>query len=98
MVEAGVAIPHVVVDGEGIFELLLVRARPGIEFSDLHPPVQTAFVIVGSTDTRTLHLRALMAIAYVVQDAQFRKRWLEAAHEEQLRDIVLLAERRRFSG
>jgi len=95
VVEPGLAIPHVVVEGENIFELVLVRCRGGIVFSDLHPPVRTVFVLVGSPDERNYHLRALMTIAHVVRHAEFRERWFQAKNTEQLRDVVLLMERER---
>jgi len=95
VVVPGIAIPHVVIDGEGIFDLLLVRCRKGIIFSEEIPPVTTAFILLGSPDERNYHLRALMNIAHIVEGPGFRDRWKAASGPEQLRDIVLLAERRR---
>ena len=95
MIQPGLAIPHVIVEGTGIFELVLVRCREGAVFSELHPHIHTAFVLIGSSDERPYHLRALMAIAHVVQEPGFQKRWLEAANPEQLRDIALLSGRNR---
>lgn len=40
-------------------------------------------------------LRALMAIAQIVQEEKFRDRWLAATSPEQLRDLVLLSRRPR---
>lgn len=69
-----VAIPHIVVDGEGLFEILLVRSR----------------------DRRNMHLKALAAIAHIVQHQEFEHRWSVAKNEQQLKDILLLAERVRM--
>ena len=91
----GVAIPHVMIDGSGVFDLLLVRCREGVVFSELHPPVTMAFVLIGSADERNYHLRALMNIAHVVEEPGFRDRWEAAGGVEMLRDIVFLAKRRR---
>jgi amino acid transporter/mannitol/fructose-specific phosphotransferase system IIA component (Ntr-type) len=95
MVQPGLAIPHVIAEGTGIFELALVRCRSGAIFSELHPPVYTAFVLIGSRDERSYHLRALMAIAHVVQNPDFQARWMDASNVEQLRDILLLSKRSR---
>jgi len=95
MIQPGLAIPHVVVGGTGVFELALVRCKNGATFSELNPPVHTAFVLMGSSDERTYHLRALVAIAHVVQETGFSRRWMDAANAEQLRDIVLLSNRMR---
>lgn len=94
----GLAIPHVVVEGKGLFDLLLVRCRKGAVFSELHPPVKTVFVLIGSTDERNYHLRALMTIAHIVQEPDFQARWCQARNVEQLRDVILLSSRKREKG
>jgi basic amino acid/polyamine antiporter, APA family len=93
VVHPGLTIPHLIVEGRNVFKLVLVRCREGAVFSDLQKPVRAAFVLAGSLDERNFHLRALMAIAHVVQAPDFEKRWAAAAHPEQLRDIVLLSRR-----
>jgi amino acid transporter/mannitol/fructose-specific phosphotransferase system IIA component (Ntr-type) len=90
------AVPHIILDGSGVFELLLVRARAGIRFSDQAPSVKAVFVLVGTRDRRTLHLRALAAIAQTLQDGRFEERWLRARGEEGLVDVLLLSERVRL--
>ncbi len=95
VVQTGIAIPHIVVEGAGVFHLALVRCRDGAVFSDLQEPVHVMFVIAGSPDERNFHLRALMAIAHVAQSADFMERWMDAPSAERLRDIVLLARRTR---
>ena len=95
VVQPGLAIPHIVVDGENLFEILLLRCRDGVEFPDQDQPVQVVFMLVGSADERNYHLQALMAIAHITQEHQFVERWLRAPGDEHLRDIVLLSGRRR---
>ncbi len=95
VVQPGLSIPHVIVEGTGIFEIVLVRAKAGVVFSDLHPSVRTAFVLVGSLDERNYHLRALMTIAHLVQEREFETRWLQARNAEAMRDVVLLSSRKR---
>ncbi|MBN1918923.1 MAG: amino acid permease [Verrucomicrobia bacterium] len=95
VVRPGLSIPHVVIEGHNVFEVLLVRAREGITFPEADRPVTTAFVLVGSLDERNYHLRALMTIAHLVQEADFEKRWAQARNAEELRDVVLLSTRKR---
>lgn len=90
------AIPHMIIEGEKEFDILLVRCKEGIYFSEENPQVQIVFVIVGSKDERNFHLQSLAAIAQIVQDLNFEKKWLNAANIERLRDIVLLGERKRI--
>jgi len=90
-----VAIPHIVVEGEKLFKILLVRSREGVAF-EKDTSVKAFFVIVGSRDMRGMHLKALAAIAHIVQHPEFEKRWTTAKNEEQLKDILLLSERVRM--
>jgi amino acid transporter len=95
VVAPGLAIPHIVVKGAGKFDILIVRCRKGIVFPDTPQPVHTLFVLVGSSDERNFHLRALAAIAQIAQDKDFDKNWLKARNIEELKHIILLAERKR---
>lgn len=95
VVQPGLAIPHVVIDGKGLFDILLVRCREGIAFPGQDEPVRMAFILIGSPDERNYHLRALMAIAHTVQEPGFTKRWLAVPKAEHLRDLMLLSKRQR---
>jgi mannitol/fructose-specific phosphotransferase system IIA component (Ntr-type) len=89
------AIPHIVIEGEHRFDILLARCTKGISFSESAPRVRAIFVLAGTADERNFHLRALAAIAQIVQDPHFEERWMAAKDREALRDIVLLGKRRR---
>lgn len=89
------AIPHIIIEGEHIFSILMVRSREGIEFSPGAGCVHAVFFLVGTMDERNFHLRALAAIAQIVHDPGFGKRWLAARCQEALRDIILLGKRKR---
>jgi mannitol/fructose-specific phosphotransferase system IIA component (Ntr-type) len=95
VIQPGLAIPHIILKGHHLFDIVLVRCRKGIIFDVEKPYVKTAFILVGSSDERNYHLRALMAIAQVVQEKDFIKRWLAATTPESLRDLVLLSPRLR---
>jgi len=89
------AIPHIIVKGTHTFVVLLARCREGIIFPPKNKKVYTVFVIAGTKDERNFHLRTLSAIAQIVQDPNFEKKWMKAKNKEALRDIVLLGERKR---
>jgi basic amino acid/polyamine antiporter, APA family len=95
VIQPGLAIPHIIIDGEKHFDLLIVRCREGITFTEAPDPVTTAFILVGTKDERNYHLRALMAIANIVQEPEFMDRWLSSQSAEHLRDILLLSGRQR---
>ena len=94
-IRPGLAIPHIIIEGEHKFELVIARCEAGINFTDTLPPVYAVFILIGSRDERNFHLRALSAIAQIAHDENFDKDWLRAKNIEELRDIILLAKRRR---
>ena len=95
VISSGLAIPHIIVPGQNRFEIMLVRCKEGILFSGSTHPVYTMFVLLGSIDERNYHLRALMAIAYIVQETDFEKKWMAARNIDELRDVILLSNRKR---
>jgi mannitol/fructose-specific phosphotransferase system IIA component (Ntr-type) len=95
LIAPSLAVPHVIVDGSKRFELLIARARQGVTFDEDAQDVKTIFVLAGTRDERNFHLRALAAIAQVVQEKDFEKRWHGAKKEQGLRDVILLSNRNR---
>ena len=97
IIKPGLAIPHIIIPGKTCFNIIPVRSKDGIRFEGTAEPVRTMFVLVGSLDERPYHLRALMAIANLVQEHDFEKRWMAARNTEELRDVILLSNRKRES-
>jgi len=95
VIQPGMAIPHIIVDGTNKFDILLIRAIDGIDFPHAPDPVKTIFVLIGSKDQRNYHLRALMAIAQIAQEKDFEKRWLTARDTQSMRNLILLSKRKR---
>ncbi len=89
----GLALPHIIVDGESEFDITLIRSRKGIDFGEGMPPVHVVFALAGTSNERNFHLKALMAIAQVVQNKDFVNSWMKAGSIEELRNLILLAER-----
>jgi amino acid transporter len=97
--------------GLGRFDILIARCKDGIVFSKnksqgnqseapdwINPNsigVTAAFVIMGTKDERNFHLYCLAAIAQIVQEPSFEKKWMAARNKEALRDIILLSKRKR---
>ena len=95
VIKDGLAIPHIVTgEGKG-FHILVARCKEGVKFYGSRKPVNTVFVLAGSKGERNFHLKALSAIAQIAQKKHFEELWMKAKNEEELRDIVLLAERHR---
>ena len=92
----GLAIPHIVVPGEQITELLIARCRDGVTFFDDDHQARIIFVIAGSKDQRKFHLRILSAIAQLFQDPTFEDSMLSVDEQEKIRSVTLSTDRQRF--
>jgi mannitol/fructose-specific phosphotransferase system IIA component (Ntr-type) len=95
VIEKGLALPHIVVEGTKKFEVVMVRSKEGIIFTPDKEPVHIVFILAGSSDERNFHLRALMAIAQIVREANFYKNWMWMRDAESLRMLVLSSTRKR---
>ena len=93
IIAPGIAIPHIIVDGENKFEILLARAKKGIVFSERFDDIKTVFILAGTMDERNFHLRALSSIAQIIHDHKFSKKWMAARNTEALREVILLGKR-----
>ena len=90
-----IAIPHIIIDGENIFEIVIVRNSEGIIFPD-NKKINVVFILIGTMDERNFHLKALSAIAQVINGRDFYNKWMEAKNSEVLKDILLLSKRERI--
>ncbi len=94
IIRKGLAIPHIVVEGKNVFKALMIRAKAGIIFPD-DELVHVMFVFAGSIDERVLHLKSLAAVAQITQNPGFDRKWKEARNKEEIKNFVLLADRKR---
>jgi APA family basic amino acid/polyamine antiporter len=95
VIEKGLALPHIVVEGQKKFEIIMVRSKEGIIFTPDKEPVHIVFILAGSSDERNFHLRALMSIAQIVREHNFYKNWMWMKDIESLRMLVLSSTRKR---
>ncbi|MCK5343487.1 MAG: PTS sugar transporter subunit IIA, partial [Candidatus Heimdallarchaeota archaeon] len=97
IIRDGLAIPHIIIEREYASRIILVRAKAGIIFPN-DRIVHVAFVLVGASGKQgpSIHLKDLAAIAQIANNKDFDEKWLEAKNEDELRSILLLAERYRY--
>lgn len=93
VIHEGLAIPHIVIDGKSMFEIVLLRSKQGVEFGKDLPLVHIIFALAGTEDERNFHLQVLMAIAQIVQNKDFINYWMKVDEPEDLRNLVLLSQR-----
>ncbi len=92
-----IAVPHIIIDGSETFELFIVRCREGVRFTDEKHSIKAVFILIGTLDERPFHLQALSAIAQITHNKHFEEDWLQAKNTDELRDLILLGERRRLT-
>ncbi len=93
VIHTGLAIPHIIIEGNSKFDIVVVRSKKGILFRKDKSPVHIVFALAGTRDERNFHLQSLMSIAQIVQNKDFTNHWLKAKDTEDLRNILLLAQR-----
>jgi APA family basic amino acid/polyamine antiporter len=90
------AVPRIIIPGSGQFEIALLRNVKGVRFSSDYSDIRAMFVLAGTCDERNFHLRSLAAIAQFAETPEFESLWLSARGKDEIRDLVLLATRRRM--
>ncbi|MGL1936321.1 MAG: amino acid permease [Fibrobacterales bacterium] len=94
----GVALPHFRSEGIAHAEMVLVRAKQGVNItldttSSQNKSVFALIFLVSPLDQPTQHLRILAQIAGHVDDDYFQKKWMRAKTEQQLKEVLLRDER-----
>jgi APA family basic amino acid/polyamine antiporter len=92
------AIPHILIDGENRKFMLIVRSKKGIDFGEGTESVKAIFLLGGTQDMRVLHLRTIASIASLISQPGFQDEWLDAKKESDLKHLMLLSKRSRYSG
>jgi mannitol/fructose-specific phosphotransferase system IIA component (Ntr-type) len=95
IVHPGIAIFSHVIKGRNKFEIILVRSKKGIIFSDDAAPVHAFFVIVASPDQQSYFLHSLMWIVQIAEETDFEEEWINARDVHELRDIILSSWKKR---
>ena len=68
----GVAIPHCFTDGVPDLMVIVARSREGLEFDSFDgKPTRVVFLLLGSRQEYTAHLKALARIARLIKDTTF---------------------------
>ena len=95
IIHAGVACIPITISGHSKFEIMLVRDRKGITFSDKASPIYGSFIVVHTPDVKSFYLHSLMWIVGIAEETDFDEKWLNAKNDEELRKIILSSWRKR---
>jgi len=87
--DAGVALPHLLVDEVEGVHMVIARSVRGIDFPMADQPIHAVFLLLGNRRDPQGHLRILAEIARRAEDPDFLNRWIAAGTEEELKDVLL---------
>ncbi len=87
--DAGVALPHLLLDEVKAFHLVAMRSVSGLEFPLAKQPIHAVFMLLGSRGNPTQHLRFLAEIARRAEDPDFIDNWLGVDAVEGLAPLLL---------
>lgn len=88
-ITADLAIPHLLLDGHGVFELVICRVAGGVALEAEDRRQVAVFVLASTVDQRALHLETLAAIAAIANRTDFASHWLGFSDGESLRAWLL---------
>lgn len=91
VIRPGIGIFSFIIKGHNKFDIILVRSKKGVIFSNGIPPIHAFFVIVSSSDQRNFYMHSLMWVVQISEETDFEKKWLNAKNDKELRDIILSA-------
>ncbi len=91
--QEGVAISNIIIKEKAKFDIIVLRSEYGIDFGNDVSPIHIIFALAGTKDQRNLLFQTLIIIAQIVQNKEFIKSWKKANRIEDLKDLILLAER-----
>ncbi|MGM0597754.1 MAG: chromate transporter [Myxococcota bacterium] len=92
------AVPHLVIETDKDFEILVARSRKGIKFSKHAKKVNAIFVIVGSIKQKDFYLCSLAAITQITSSTGFIERWFQAKDPEELKKIIISARKKELEN
>lgn len=88
--DAGVALPHVLLDEVDEFYMMIGKSEKGIEFPGSKEPIHAVFILLGSRSDPAQHLRILAEIARRrAMDNNFIEKWIRAESIEEMKLLLL---------
>lgn len=87
--EAGLALPHLLLDEVDAFYMVIARSIRGIAFPGTDEAIHAVFLLLGNRKNPSRHLRFLAEIARRGEQADFIDRWVAARSPDALKALLL---------
>lgn len=89
--DAGVALPHLLLNDAKGFHMVAVRSIQGLDFPMAKQTIHAVFMLLGNRKDPTQHLRFLAAIARRAENPRFIDEWIAADSLTDLEGLLLAA-------
>ncbi len=90
--DAGVALPHVLLNDVEDFHMIAARSIPGVAFPGAEQDIHAVFMLLGARRAPTRHLRFLAEIARRAENPEFITKWITAADVSELAELMTASE------
>ena len=90
--DAGVALPHLLLDDVHGFHMVAVRSIQGLEFPMAGQTIHAVFLLLGDRSKPTRHLRFLAEIARRAENPDFIPKWIDAEDVSHLAELLMKSE------
>ncbi len=90
--DAGVALPHLLLNDVDGFHMVAIRSIQGLDFPMANQVIHAVFMLLGNRGTPTQHLRFLAAIARRAENPHFIDHWIAADSVDDLAELLLASE------
>jgi len=90
--DAGVALPHLLLNDVEGFHMVAVRSIQGLDFPMAKQTIHAVFLLLGNRGNPTQHLRFLAAIARRAENPHFIDNWINADSTIDLAKLLLASE------
>jgi amino acid transporter/mannitol/fructose-specific phosphotransferase system IIA component (Ntr-type) len=87
--DAGIALPHLLLNDVKGFHMVAVRSIRGIRFPMAEEPIHAVFLLLGTRSNPTQHLRFLAEIARRAENPNFLSAWIESGDPADLKTMLL---------
>ncbi len=86
--DAGLALPHLLLDEVDDFYMVIARSIHGVEFPGSDQAIHAVFLLLGNRKDPTRHLRFLAEIARRGEQPDFIDRWVAAESGDELKALL----------
>lgn len=86
--EAGIALPHLLLDEVTDFYMVIARSIRGIDLPGANQSIHAVFILLGSRGEPSQHLRFLAEIARRAENENFIDLWIQAKTLDDLKEIL----------